>query len=170
MSTTIFEYFGTLPEERIDQNMMELSHEIGHHFQDIAWLKKAFYTKVTMETNEEKYANSPMGTLGDRVLSLIIAEDLFDEGKTSKEITFEKAEKENSERWFKITNKMELFRYAFNDTYFFDEAPEHEKLPHGKHDRYFEALVAAIYKDLNCFEQAKVIVKGLLDKWEREGA
>ncbi len=161
----VFEYSGSLSEKEIQQKMMELSEKVGYHFQDISWLKRAFYTEVTTKTNREKYANSPMATLGDRVLSLIITEDLFDEGETSEKITTVKADKEGNSEWFKISTGMGLCYYAFNDKHFFDSAPKHEQLPKGGHDRYFEALIGAIYKDSACFEDAKATIQGILKKW-----
>lgn len=119
--------------------------------------------------NKEKYANSPMATLGDRVLSLMIAENLFDSGKTSEEITIDKAEKENNSRWFGYSEKMELYRFAFNDTYFYDDAPKNEQLPHSQHDRYFEALVAAIYKDTACFEKTRNIMTKIFKVLNQDG-
>lgn len=159
-----FEYPGTLPEEEINRRMKELSDKIGYKFCDISWLERALYTEKITDTNAEKYANSPMATLGDRVLSLMITEDFFDEGKTSQEITEDKAGEECNSRWCEISAKLGLYSYAFKDRYFFDSAPRHEQLPHSKHDRYFEALAAAIYKDSSCFEKAREIIEKLLEK------
>ncbi len=163
MSTSVFVYNGKLPEEKIHQRMAELSEKIRYRFKDISWLKKAFYTGIETDTNVEKYANSPMATLGDRVLSLIITEKLFDEGKTSGEITTTKSCAESNDRWREISIKHDLRQYAFNDEYFFYRAPKHEQLPHGKHDRYFEALAAAVYKDSSSIQQTAQILMIFLE-------
>lgn len=162
---TVFEYSGSLSDEKILGKMMELSEKVGYRFRDISWLKMAFYTEVMAKTNREKYANSPMATLGDRVLSLIITEIFFDEGNTSETITTRKADKEGNSEWLRISTNMGLYHYAFNDKYFFDSAPKHERLPNGGHDRYFEALIGAIYKDSARFEDAKIIIQKILEKW-----
>ena len=130
-----FEYNGNIPQDKIESKMKELAEKIGYKFQDISWLKRAFYTEIKFESNEEKYANSPLATLGDRVLSLIIAENLFDENKSSQEITDEKREKEKNSTWFKISNDLNLFKFAYNDKYFFDEAPLENQLPNSCHNR-----------------------------------
>ena len=142
-----FDCPSNIPQDKIESRMKELAKKIGYEYHDISWLKRAFYTEATFNTNKEKYANSPLATLGDRVLSLIITENLFDENKTSEEITNKKIEKERNSTLFKINDALKLFSFAYNKDYFFDEAPLEKQLPNSKHNRYFEALIAAVYKD-----------------------
>ena len=63
------------------------------------------------------------------------------------EITQIKSQLESNDYFFRISNDYELYRYSFNRTYFYDDAPNHERLPNSKHNAFFEAIVGAVFYD-----------------------
>ena len=54
-------------------------------------------------------------------------------------------EKINALRY--VTLDFDLQQFAYNDQYFFEEAPEDQKLPDLKQDVYIKAIIGAIYLD-----------------------
>ena len=61
---------------------------------------------------------------------------------------------ENNDNLRKVTKGLDLYRFAYNDSFFFYDAPEGAQLPSGKHDVYLEAIIGAAYYDMG-FEGCK---------------
>ncbi len=129
--------------------MHELEKVICFRFRRIGNLADAMCVNRLDEQNSKKnnYSNSSMATLGDTVLKFLITEKLFHEGMNKGEITGRKQPMESNGRFRSIVEGMRIYKFAFNDCYFFDEAPAHKRLPGGEHDDYLEAIVAAVYLD-----------------------
>ena len=98
-------------------------------------------------TSKKEYFNGSLSTLGDAVLKLVLTEKLYLQGKDRGEITNIKSNHEKNESLHLKTLNLEIQHFAYNDEYFFDEAPKHQQLPNPGHDLYIEAIVGAIYLD-----------------------
>jgi len=118
--------------------------------QIIRGLKGMSSKNITLVADEGFYCSSnigSLGTLGDSVLKLVIREEEYHRRKNRGEITSYKKNIESNEYLHRITEELKIHRYAYNDRYFFDDAPGHERLPNSKHDFYIEAVIGAIYLD-----------------------
>ena len=135
------------PEEY--RMMHEREDVIHYRFRKIGYLADAMCVDDISEKTgvNKEYSNGSMGTLGDVVLKLMISEGLFAEGKSRSEITEAKQLMESNETFHGVVERLGIHRFAFNDSYFFEEAPEEKQLPHSRHDGYLEAIVAAVYLD-----------------------
>ena len=141
-----------MEKEFIENKMKELAKLINYEVNDISFIKKAMYcTKLSNQKddgkNRKNYTNDSLATLGDAVLKLILSEYFFDQGYDKDEITKEKERLEKGSALFDLCDKSKIIKYAYNDTFFYNDAPKHNKKPHPKHDPYIEAIIAAIYKD-----------------------
>lgn len=131
--------------QQIGARMRRLAERIGYEYHDLSYLKEAMH--CVKEEGKNDYTNDAMATLGDAVMKLIWSEYFFDKGLDKDEITVRKAALEQNATLRKISDEKGIARFAYNDEFFADEAPENRKLPYGKHDIYVEAIIAAIYKD-----------------------
>lgn len=131
--------------QQIGARMRRLAEQIGYEYHDLSYLKEAM--RCVKEEGKNDYTNDAMATLGDAVMKLIWSEYFFDKGLDKDEITVRKAALEQNATLRKISDEKGIARFAYNDEFFADEAPENRKLPYGKHDIYVEAIIAAIYKD-----------------------
>lgn len=140
-----------MTEEYINQKMFELAKRIDYKPKDISFLKAAMYCQITHKKDDGKhrknYTNDRYATLGDTILKFVLTEYLFDKERDKDEITQEKERIERNSTLYALCEKHEIFRYAYNDSYFYDDAPQQNKVPHSNHDVYIEAIIAAIYKD-----------------------
>ena len=131
--------------------MYELAKLINYQANDISYLKKAMYCQrlhnLEDGKNRKKYTNDSLATLGDAVLKLILSEYFFDKGYDKAEITKEKEKIENGSALSDLCSKSKIIKYAYNNTSFFDDAPQNNQVAHPDHDPYIEAIIAAIYKD-----------------------
>ena len=132
-------------KEKILARMRKLAELISYDYHDLSYLSLAMYCEKENAKND--YTNDAMATLGDAVLKLVWSEHLFDKGLDKDEITARKVKLEKNATLKQISDSVGIFRFAYNDRYFADEAPENQKLPYGNHDIYLEAIIAAIYKD-----------------------
>lgn len=132
-------------QDIIHTRMQALAAQIGYEYQNIAHLAKALYCEKENARND--YTNDAMATLGDAVLKLVWSEHFYDMGLDKDEITARKVELEKNATLKSICDKIGIYRFAYNDSYFADEAPPSKRLPYGNHDIYLEATIAAIYKD-----------------------
>lgn len=131
--------------KEIRMRMKELAQLLDYQYHDLSHLAKAMYCQ-----REEKYndfQNDAMATLGDAVLKLVLTEHFFDRGLDKNEITDLKKLLESNAALKSMTDKTGIYHFAYNDLYFYDDAPPHQRLPYDDHDIYLEATVAAIYKD-----------------------
>ena len=140
-----------MEEKDIIAKMYELANLIDYDFNDISFLKEAMHCQIIHKSgdgkNRKNYTNDSLATLGDAVLKLILSEYLFDKDYDKAKITKEKEKIENGSTLFNLCNKSGIIKYAYNDKYFFDDAPQNNQVAHPEHDPYIEAIIAAIYKD-----------------------
>lgn len=151
-----------MDKERIEKEMHELEEKIEYHFKDISWLAKAMGPiKIEVEgqgKNGYEYENEGLATVGDAVLKLVIADNLYRENmKTKGEITVTKSALENNSVMHKMMFDEGLIAYAYNGSHFYRDSniPKHKQVRCSKkHTPYVEAIVAAVYYDSN-FDTAR---------------
>ncbi len=135
----------------IDSRMHELEEKIGFRFKDIRNLANAMcsiqVSRPGAGENSKEYYNSALATVGDCVIKSILADALFRKGLYMVDITQTKSELESNDHFYNISNEYELYRYSFNRTHFYDDAPGHERLPNSKHNAFFEAIAGAVFYD-----------------------
>ena len=138
---------------------MELEKLIGHKFKDGALLEEAITTSSYAAEHSGSSDYQRLEFLGDRVLSLILAEELFilsksaslDEGK----MTFLKAELENNLRLAEYGENIGLRNYIRANEKREDIRPKVIA-------DVFEAICGAIYWDTKEFSRIKEVKKFLL--------
>ncbi len=140
-----------LEESAIIAKIKELAVLIHYIPNDITYLTKAMYCQRIHSSgdgkNRRNYTNDSLATLGDSLLKFILTEYLFDNNYDKADITQKKQQLEDNNTLYNLCNESGIFRYAYNDLYFSDEAPLENQVYHSKHDVYIEAIIAAIYKD-----------------------
>lgn len=138
-----------MEKKRIIEKMKQLAELIHYDPGDITHLANAMYVKEldNGNTSNKEYYNGSLATLGDTVLKMIITEKLYHEGKDRGDITITKSDIEKNAALHLKTLKYNIQSFAYNDQYFFDEAPKHLQLPNPGHDIYIEAIIGAIYLD-----------------------
>lgn len=131
--------------------MKELAEYISYEYKDISWLKKAMYCEVVGRRgggkNRDNYSNGRLAALGNAVLKMIVADELFEQGRSLREVDNHKNRPQDYEVLFHLDWESKLYRYAYDDhiDYYDLSCGVHPPLP--AHDLYIEAIVAAIYKD-----------------------
>lgn len=142
-----FDYSGTLKLKDIKVNAEALAKIIEYEYCDINNLCEALYCKK-IEGSKFNYANSAIALVGDNVLKLALSHKFYKLGADKKTINKQKEAYENNKQLKKVCDKLELYKYAFNDDNFYsDNLPNNKKLPRPKHDPYVEAVIGAIYLD-----------------------
>lgn len=142
-----FDYSGKLKLEEIKSRAEELARKLEYKYSDINNLCKALYCKK-IEGSKFNYANSAIALVGDNVLKLALSHKFYELGAGKKSINEKKEEYENNKQLKKVCDKLEIYKYAFNDENFYsDNLPNNKKLPRPKHDPYVEAVIGAIYLD-----------------------
>ena len=131
-------------EEKIRSRMAALADILDYDHRSLTHLSKAMYCK---RERAGDYTNDAMATLGDAVLKLVWSEHFFDMGLDKDEISKRKAPLECNATLKALCDKVGIYAFAYNDSYFADEAPKTKRLPYGNHDFYLEAIIAAIYRD-----------------------
>ena len=119
-------------------------------------------------TSNKEYFNGSLATLGDSVLKMIITEKLYLEGKDRGSITASKSRIESNKNLHFKTLELNIPSFAYNDQYFFDEAPKYLQLPNPGHDIYIEAIVGAIYLDRGLEYCKEWIESNILIDWTFE--
>ena len=131
--------------------MIELSKLINYEPSNISFLQEAMHCQIMHKygdgVNRKNYTNDSYATLGDTILKFILTEYLFDKGYDKDEITHKKEPLERNSTLYGLCEKSGIFKYAYNDYYFYDNAPPENRVPHPAHEVYIEAIIAAIYKD-----------------------
>lgn len=130
--------------ENIKLELMELEASIGHQFKNITLLEEAITTGSYSTEHPGSSNYQRLEFLGDRVLSLILAEELFilsksaslDEGK----MTFLKAELENNLRFAEYGGNIDLRNYI-------RASEQRENISQKVIADVFEAICGAIYRD-----------------------
>ncbi len=138
-----------MEKKKIIEKMKQLAELIRYDPGDITHLANAMCVNPldNGNTSNKEYTNGSLATLGDTVLKLIITERLYLEGKDRDGITIKKSDIENNKALHLKTLEFNIQNFAYNDQYFFDEAPQHQQLPNPGHDIYIEAIIGAIYLD-----------------------
>lgn len=140
-----------MDDEIIVFKMIELAKLIDYKPLNISFLQRAMYCQIIHKDgdgkNRKNYTNDSFATLGDALLKFILTEYLFDKGCDKAEITRQKQSLEDNSTLFNLCNQLGIFKYAFNDLCFYDDAPSDNQVYHSNHDVYIEAIIAAIYKD-----------------------
>jgi len=134
----------------IDEKMIELAKLLNYDYKKIKHLRDAMdRDKVQTLYNSDNYFNSNMAVLGDRVLSLILTERMYKEGKSKGDISIERADEEKNSSLEKFKDQIDIKQYAFKeDFYAFDnETHRNNKVSIGGHEEFVEAIIAAIYLD-----------------------
>ncbi len=138
-------------KDNIVQKMQELALKIEYEPNDIRYLAEAIHCQVVHKEgdgkNRKNYTNDAYATLGDSILKFVLTEYLFEKGYDKYEITKKKQSLEDNKTLFSLCEKSGIWGYAYNDKYFMPDAPKENQVPHGQHNPYIEAIIAAIYKD-----------------------
>ena len=127
--------------EHIMVELTELENLLGYHFRNKALLQEA----ITTSSFTKEHPSSPnyqrLELLGDRVISLIVTENLMAEGSLDEgKMTFMKAELENNQRLAEYGEKIGLRDYI-------RAREEREEISSKVIADVFEALCGAIYWD-----------------------
>ena len=154
---------------RLDEKMSEFQLVINYKFNDIENLKKAMCTIRVKPQNRSKkcleYTNSGLATIGDALLSSVLADHFYSNGLTTKgDITTTKSSLENNRTLHNVVMSEKWIYYAYNENGFFgdENIKEHMRVQSTKHDSYVEAIIGAIYYDSNYENTKKWIVDFLL--------
>lgn len=149
-----FYYNGKLDLNEIESQAKELAKKLGYEVNNISHLCEALYCQK-IGGSKFNYANSAIALVGDNVLKLALSHKFYELGLYKKSINKKKEEYENNKQLKKICDKLEIYRYSFNDENFYSaNLPGNKKLPRPTHDPYVEAVIGAIYFDKG-FDYAK---------------
>ncbi len=140
-----------MEEILIETKMLDLATQINYEPSDIEYLKKAMRRQIVHKpddgANRKNYTNDGYATLGDALLKLILTEYFFDQEYDKGKITEKKKSIEKNKTLYKLCKQSGIFRYAYNASNFYSDAPLEKRVSHSEHDSYVEAVIAAIYKD-----------------------
>jgi ribonuclease-3 len=121
--------------------LAELETRIGHHFKTRALLEEAITTSSYSKEHPEARSYQRLELLGDRVISLILTENLVIEGSLDEgRMTFLKAELENNQRLAEYGEELGLRKYI-------RAREEREEISQKVVADVFEAICGAIYLD-----------------------
>lgn len=135
----------------VRQRMIELAGFLEYEYKDITWLEKAMYCKLTGHKgggkNRDNYANGKLAALGNAVLKMIVADELFDRDKSLGEVDNHKNRPQDYQVLLHLDLETGIYQYAYDDhiDYYGSIGGVHPPLP--AHDLYIEAIIGAIYKD-----------------------
>lgn len=140
-----------MEEELIKNKMLELASLIKYEPNNLSFLEKAMHCQIihneTAWKNRKNYTNDSLAAFGDSILKFILTEFLFDKGYDKSQITKKKEKLERNDFLYDLCLSTGIINYAYNDKYFYPEAPLESQVYHAKHDVYIEAIIGAIYKD-----------------------
>ena len=148
--------------ENIKLELMGLEASIGHQFKNIALLEEAITTSSYSIEHLDSSNYQSLEFLGDRVLSLILAEKLLvseslDEGK----MTFLKSELEKNKQLADFGEEIGLRNYI-------KAGEKRETLSKKVIADVFEAICGAIYLDSGINEVEKFLQKFKIPEWIKE--
>lgn len=148
--------------ENIKDELTELEELIGHQFKNIALLEEAITTGSYSNEHPDSSNYQRLEFLGDRVISLILAEKLLvseslDEGK----MTFLKSELEKNKQLADFGEEIGLRNYI-------KAGEKRETLSKKVIADVFEAICGAIYLDSGINEVEKVLQKFKIPEWIKE--
>ena len=150
----------------IKKHMTEAKKQIDHPFQNDIILMLAF-CRVKLEIegageNNATYKNDSLAQIGDAVLDLIIVERGFGKGKTKREIDHERQLQATNKQLHSITESKGLSQFCYHENYFYNDAPQHDRVSAGTHDAIVEAIIGAIYLDGGLDKAREWILKNVL--------
>jgi dsRNA-specific ribonuclease len=127
--------------ERLQGELAELERLIGYHFRNSALLEEAITTSSYAKEHPGTAHYEVLEFLGDRVISLIVAERLCASGSlTEGKMTFLKAELEQNKQLAHFGEELGLRRYI-------RAAKERDAISIKVLADVFEAICGAIYRD-----------------------
>lgn len=127
--------------ERTLGELAELEQRIGYHFRNSALLEEAITTSSYAKEHPGTAQYDVLEFLGDRVISLIVAERLCASGSlTEGKMTFLKAELEQNKQLAQFSEELGLRRYI-------RAAEQREAISMKVLADVFEAICGAIYRD-----------------------
>ena len=166
-----------MDEKVITSKMYEFSTQVLHFsFGSISRLAEAMRSQlIKTDKSGKNYSNENLAFVGDSVLKLVLADDLYTDNKdshrglTKGDLTEEKSALEKNTVLHKIMKGENWIKYSYNDVHFYDEKHKTDKVVCKKHDPYIEAIVAAMYYDSG-FDKTKdwilTVLKPLLEKYK----
>lgn len=131
----------------IKKRMESVQEKIGCRFQNLSFLMLAFCrTKNPDEKND--YKNESLAQIGDFVLTLMLAEFYFSQGKGKKEIQSKREEISRNTNLYKFSERYGLMDFCYHEFCFYNSnCLDHEKVSVNQHDSIVEAIIGAIYLD-----------------------
>lgn len=127
--------------EAIAAKLLDLETRIGHHFKTKALLEEAITTSSYSKEHPEATSYQRLELLGDRVISLILTENLVVDGSLDEgTMTFLKAELENNQRLAEYGEEIGLRKYI-------RAREERKEISQKVVADVFEAICGAIYLD-----------------------
>lgn len=141
----------SIPSETIMARMKRLAEFIKYEYVDLQYLADAMYCEIIGKggrgEDRSVYTNGRYAALGDTVMRMLVADELFSTGKTMEEIYKHKNSASNSVFLCDIDLKLGLYRYAYNNYGFPSDSIFTGHAPIPARDLYVDAIVGAIYKD-----------------------
>ena len=141
----------SIPSETIMARMKLLAEYIKYEYADLQHLANAMYCEIIGKggRGEDRsiYTNGRYAALGDTVMRMLIADELFSSGKPMEEIYKHKNSASNSVFLCDIDLKLGIYRYAYDNYGFPSDSVLTGHAPIPARDLYVDAIVGAIYKD-----------------------
>ena len=135
----------------IQSRMENVQKDLGLTFKNTDYLALAFCrTKVIVEGSGKSnatYLNETLAQLGDALLRVSIAELCLHGAKTKKETEDDVKKFANNRILHSFAEKKGWINSFYNEQYFYNTAPEHERIPASGHCSCVEAIIGAIYLD-----------------------
>ena len=130
---------------RIVEKIPCVQKEIGHEFKDIHLLMLAF----CRTKSDQNYINEPLAQIGDFVLTLVIGELYFSQGKEKQDIQAAREKHACNKKLYALTIQKDLAKFCYHQKHFYDDpnVPDDEKVSVNSHDTIIEAIIGAIYFD-----------------------
>lgn len=125
----------------INIELMELENRIGYHFKNQKLLEEAITTSSYAKEHPGSANYQRLELLGDRVISLILTENLMEEAELDEgEMTFLKSELENNQRLAEYGERIGIRNYI-------RASEERDNISSKVIADVFEAICGAIYWD-----------------------
>jgi ribonuclease-3 len=141
--------------EDITAKLSELEMRIGHHFKTKTLLEEAITASSYSKEHPEAASYQRLELLGDRVISLILTENLVVDGSLDEgKMTFLKAELENNQRLAEYGEEIGLRNYI-------RAREERDGISPKVVADVFEAICGAIYLDSGGAQGMKAVEKFL---------
>lgn len=156
--------------------MREFQNQLNYKFKNIKYLYWATCgasdVKFYAGYNNKEKKNDVLATIGDSLLSFVLADYLLNEEKCDSKglITQLKSKLESNKLFIKLMMEENWIEYIHNGNNFYNENGKNTQQVafSEKSCPYVEAIIAAIYYDSNSFETVKKwIIDNLLPLLEK---